>query len=317
MNSIPGFFESWLLGGMTYPALTFVITAAMKSTAIVLFAWSITSFLRRKPALMRLWLWRACTVSLLSVLLWAVAPRFLENWRVSWVLDPSLQMMQTVQQAQQLDLITKDQPTGPPVVATVAPLIAYADSTEAMVPLETMRVPWMEHIERAVFHGWWSIALLLVVWRMIRAVCGHFWLRRQSAGVLSGTGHRLVRGLSSPVVTGWRKACIWLPEESAQWPEAKVRAVCLHEMAHHARHDGAWQWLAWLTTSVWWWNPLAWLSLRRLMAEAELSADESALSQDIAATDYAQVLVEIAAGETWPHRQPVWRCWATAASKRE
>lgn len=72
MNSIPVFFESWLLGGMTYPALTFVITAAMKSTAIVLFAWSITSFLRRKPALMRLWLWRACTMTLLSVLLWAV-----------------------------------------------------------------------------------------------------------------------------------------------------------------------------------------------------------------------------------------------------
>jgi|UniRef100_UPI003784CE73 hypothetical protein len=296
MNSIPVFFESWLLGGMTYPALTFVITAAMKSTAIVLFAWSITSFLRRKPALMRLSLWRACTVTLLSVLLWAVAPRFLENWRVSWVLDPSLRMMQTVQQAQQLDLITKDQPTGPPVVATVAPLIAYADSTEAMVPLETMRVPWMEHIERLLFHGWWSIALLLVVWRMIRAVCGHFWLRKQSAGVLSGTGHRLVRGLSSPVVTGWRKACIWLPEEAAQWPEAKLRAVCLHEMAHHARHDGAWQWLGWLTASVWWWNPFAWLSLRRLMAEAEQSADESALSQDIAATDYAQVLVEIAAG---------------------
>jgi hypothetical protein len=33
-----------------------------------------------------------------------------------------------------------------------------------------------------------------------------------------------------------------------------------------------------------------------LTAEAELSADESALSQHIAATDYAQVLVEIAAG---------------------
>jgi protocatechuate 3,4-dioxygenase beta subunit len=114
--------------------------------------------------------------------------------------------------------------------------------------------------------------------------------------VLSGTGHRLVRGLSSPVVTGWRKACIWLPEESAQWPEAKVRAVCLHELAHHARHDGAWQWLGWLAASVWWWNPLAWLSLRRLTAEAELSADESALSQQIAATDYAQMLVEIAAG---------------------
>ena len=296
MNSIPGFFESWLLGGMTYPALTFVITAAMKSTAIVLLTWSVTSFLRQKPALMRLWLWRACSVALLSVLLWALAPRFLENWRTSWVLAPSPKMMQTVQQAQQFDLITKDQPTAPAVISTVAPLIAYAASAETSVPLEEMRVPWMEHIERAVFHLWWSIALLLLVWRAIRAMCGNVWLRRQSVGVLSGTAHRLVRELTSPVVTGWHKACIWLPEEAAQWPEAKVRAVCLHEMAHHARHDGTWQWLGWLTASVWWWNPLAWLSLHRLTAEAELSADECALSQQIDATDYAQMLVEIAAG---------------------
>lgn len=153
----------------------------------------------------------------------------------------------------------------------------------------------MERLEGAVFHAWWSVALLLLAWRVFRALCGHFWLRRQCVGVLSGTQHRLVHGLSSPVVTGLSQASIWLPLEAAEWPAAKLRAVCLHEMAHHARHDGAWQWLGWLTTSVWWWNPFAWLALRRLTAEAELSADESALSQHIAATDYAQVLVEIAA----------------------
>ncbi|HBJ88265.1 MAG TPA: hypothetical protein DDZ88_31300 [Verrucomicrobiales bacterium] len=291
------FLQSWLLGGLSYPALTFVIMAALKSTTIVLLAWSVSSFLMRKPALMRLWLWRACSVSLLSVLLWALAPRFVEQWRINVVLEPSATMMQTVEQAQHLDLLNKDVPSAPPVTATVAPLLAYTARSEATVPLTKMRVSWMERVEGVVFHAWWSVALLMLVWRVFRAVCGHFWLRRQCMGVLSGTEHRLVRGLSSPVVTGWRKACIWLPLEAAEWPEAKLRAVCLHEMAHHARHDGAWQWLGWLTASVWWWNPLAWLALRRLTAEAELSADESALSQQIAATDYAQVLVEIAAGD--------------------
>lgn len=293
MNSL---LQSWLLGGLSYPALTLVITAAMKSTAFVLMTWGVTAFLQRKPALMRLWMWRTCCVALLSVLLWALAPRFVEQWRMNVVLKPSATMMQTVAQAQHLELLTKDVPSAPPVAGTAAPLVAYKANSEAAVPLMKMRVPWMKRLEDGVFLLWWSVALLLLAWRGVRAVCGHVWLRRQCTGALSGTQHRLVRGLSSPVVTGWRKACIWLPPEAAEWPEAKLRAVCLHEMAHHSRHDGAWQWLGWLSASVWWWNPFVWQALRRLTAEAELSADESALSQDIAATDYAQVLVEIAAG---------------------
>ena len=296
MNPFFTFIHSWLLGGLTYPALTFVITAAMKSTVIVLLTWCVTAFQRRKPALMRLWIWRACSVALLSVLLWALAPRFVDAWRMNVHVYPTPMISQALAQAQALDLLAKKTPVTQPVAEAAAPLIAYASAAQPEVPLATMRMPWMERIERMVFHAWWSVALLLLAWRALRAVCGHFWLRKNTAGILSTTGHRLVRGLVSPVVTGWRKACIWLPEAAAEWPAAKLRAVCLHEMAHYSRHDGAWQWLGWLTTSVWWWNPLAWLALRQLTSEAELSADESALSQHIAATDYAQMLVEIAAG---------------------
>jgi 5-hydroxyisourate hydrolase-like protein (transthyretin family)/membrane protein implicated in regulation of membrane protease activity len=245
---------------------------------------------------MRLWLWRACSVALLSVLLWAMAPRFVDSWRMSVQAYPTPMLSQAVAQAQALDLLSHRDASVQLVAETPAPLIAYMTAEEPMMALKPMRVPWMERIERGVFHGWWIVALLLLLWRLIRMICGHVWLRRQATGVLNATDHRLVRGLISPVVTGWRKATIWLPLEAVEWPTAKLRAVCLHEMAHHARHDGAWQWLGWLTTSVWWWNPLAWLALRQLTSEAELSADESALTQEISAADYAQVLVEIAAG---------------------
>lgn len=296
MNALMLFLDSWLLGGLTYPVLTFLITAAMKSSAIVLLAWSVTAFLWQKPALMRLWAWRACVVALLCILLWGLAPRWMESWRLNVELIPRPQMAKTVEQAQSAELLSKGKPREQPPIAASAPLLAYTDAEASAVPLASMRMPRVERIEQRVFHVWWSVAVLLLAWRVFRSVCGHFWLRRQSEGVLSGTEYRLVRGLTSPVVTGWRKAQIWLPVEAAQWPEAKLRAVCLHEMAHHARHDGAWQWLGWLAAAVWWWNPLAWLALRHLTAEAELSADESALSQHISATDYAQVLVEIAAG---------------------
>lgn len=295
MNSFFTFMNSWLLGGLTYPALTFVIIAALKSALIVMLAWGAAVLMQRKAALMRLWLWRGCIVALLSVLLWAVAPGFVESWRMTVPLPLSPVLGQTIAQAQQLELVSQSVSSATPMVQDAAPLIAYTSVTES-VPLASLRVSWMERIEGVVFHVWWSVALLLLAWRVFRAMCGHFWLQRQSAGKFNGTEHHLVRGLSSPVVTGWRKAHIWLPEEAAEWPEAKLRAVCLHEMAHYARNDGAWQWLGWLAASVWWWNPLAWFSLRQLTEEAELSADECALRERITPVDYAQMLVEIAAG---------------------
>lgn len=296
MNPFYTFIHTWLIGGLTYPALTFLLSAALKSSAIVVFTLGLTVVMRRKPALARLWAWRACAASLLGVLLWGLAPSWLDSWRMDVHVYPTRLMSQTVKQAQSLDILGNETATQPPVILPLAPLLAYRDANEIAVPLTAMRKGWMIEIEERVFHVWWSVALLLLAWRVFRAMCGHFWLRRHSEEFLNGTEHRLVRGLMSPVVTGWRKAQIWLPTEAAQWHVAKLRAVVLHEMAHHARHDATWQWLGWFTTAVWWWNPLAWLALSRLTAEAELSADESALQQNITATDYAQVLVEIAAG---------------------
>ncbi|GEP41659.1 M56 family metallopeptidase [Brevifollis gellanilyticus] len=297
MNPVQTFIHSWLLGGMSYPALTFVITAAMKSTALVLLAWAMTRhFLKSKPALMRLWVWRGCIVALASVLLWALAPGMVDAWRPSVTLAPTAQMAQTFQQARSLEIL-KEKSVGPIPMKPVAPLVAYSSpNAEPRVSLVKMRTPWLARVEQRVVLIWWSIAALVFSIKVVRAICGHYWLCRNTTGALSGTEHRLVGGLVSPVVTGWRKARIWLPVEAAEWPQAKIRAVCLHETAHHERHDGAWQWLGWVTTSVWWWNPFCWLALRRLNAEAEHSADEAALEHEISAPDYAQVLVEIAAG---------------------
>ncbi|MES2593702.1 MAG: M56 family metallopeptidase [Verrucomicrobiota bacterium] len=299
MNPVTTFIHSWLLGGMSYPALTFVITAAMKSAALVLLAWALTRyFLNSKPALMRLWVWRGCIVGLASVLLWALAPGMVDAWRPSVTLAPTAQMAQTFQQARSLEIL-KEKSVGPIPMKPVAPLVAYSSpSAEPRVSLVKMRTPWLARVEQRVVLIWWSIAALVLGIKIVRSICGHFWLRRSAAGTLSGTDHRLVRGLVSPVVTGWWKAHIWLPLEAVEWPQAKIRAVCLHETAHHERHDGAWQWLGWLTVSVWWWNPLCWLALRQLNVEAEHSADEAALGHEITAPDYAQVLVEIAAGGT-------------------
>ena len=47
---------------------------------------------------------------------------------------------------------------------------------------------------------------------------------------------------------------------------------------------------------------MVWMSMRRLAREAEMAADELVLTHDLAAPDYASVLVEIASGEGSPLR---------------
>ncbi len=293
MNTL---LDTWLLGGWSYPALTFLIVCALKTSGLVMLAWALTLLLRNKTAALRSWVWRLCVVALASLLLWPFAPAFLERLR------PRLPArgngaLNIIQQARAMDVLSKDDPPlGSARLHENASRAAFSLAERPPVALAPLRTLWMAKIERAAFLVWWAVAVMILGTRLLRAVCGLWWLRRQSHGLPPLSGCRLVRGLGSPVVTGWWKAQIWLPAEAAEWPQAKVRAVCLHEMAHHQRHDGAWQWLGWMTASVWWWNPLCWLALRRMAAEAELAADELALQEGVASPDYAQVLVEIAAG---------------------
>jgi len=288
--------DSWLLGGWSYPALTFLLTTALKSSAIVLLAWSLTLYLRQRPALFRLWAWRACMVALASLLLWPFVPMALEQWRPQVTAGENVEMKVVVETATRLNVV-KDWPKEVvPEVFSPSPSAGFTLAETPRVPMARMRTPWLSRVEHWVFLSWWGVAALLCMLRVFRAMCGHYWLRRHAEGLWGEEGCRLVRGLRSPVVTGWWKAQIWLPIDAAEWSAAKFRAVCLHERAHHERHDGAWQWFGWVTACTLWWNPLCWLALRRMTAEAELSADESALGHDIAAADYAQVLVEIASG---------------------
>lgn len=293
MNTL---LDSWLLGGWSYPVLTFLIVCALKSSGLVLLAWALAVFFKNKTAALRSWVWRLCMVALASLMLWPFAPSLLERLRPRVVVQGN-SALTVIQQARAFDILSKDDPPpGPARLHQNPSRAAFSLAQSPPVALAPMRTLWMAKVERAVFLAWWVVAVLIFGTRLLRAACGRWWLKQQSQGLTPVEGCRRVSGLGSPVVTGWWQAQIWLPAEAAEWSQAKVRAVCLHEMAHHRRHDGAWQWLGWLTASVWWWNPLSWLALRRMAAEAELAADELALQEGVAAPDYAQVLVEIAAG---------------------
>jgi hypothetical protein len=130
---------------------------------------------------------------------------------------------------------------------------------------------------------------------LIRVVFQHIKLRRSlhvsnqiisgpalaalnSARELSRSRHNInlysLPNLSTPALFGFFRPSILLPSDLAQSTDLRrLRLVCLHEIAHLKRRDILINWLAIFAQALHWFNPLVWLTLRRLRADQELLCD--------------------------------------------
>ena len=97
-----------------------------------------------------------------------------------------------------------------------------------------------------------------------------------------------------PMTWGWRRPIVLLPLGTMVWPEGRLRAVLLHEMAHVRRRDWPGHRLADLACALYWFHPLVWPLARRLRAEGESACDDLVLTSGVAAPDYARHLLEVA-----------------------
>lgn len=106
-----------------------------------------------------------------------------------------------------------------------------------------------------------------------------------------------VAGLAGPATCGVVRPSILLPPTlAAQWPNADLRLVLLHELTHVRRWDVLLDRLAALLVIVHWFNPLAWIALHGLRRERELACDAAVLArlapQETAS--YGHVLLKVA-----------------------
>jgi beta-lactamase regulating signal transducer with metallopeptidase domain len=97
--------------------------------------------------------------------------------------------------------------------------------------------------------------------------------------------------LTVPVVCGWFRPAILLPSDAATWSSSHLRSVFLHEMAHLKRRDELTTTFARLSVAWQWFNPLAWMVLKRCNSERERACDDLVLAAGVPATDYADHLV--------------------------
>jgi beta-lactamase regulating signal transducer with metallopeptidase domain/ketosteroid isomerase-like protein len=109
----------------------------------------------------------------------------------------------------------------------------------------------------------------------------------------------------TPLTWGVLRPVLILPPTCDEWTDAQARTVLLHEISHLRRHDPLTQTLASLACVLHWFNPLAWLAGRRMLAERERACDDQVLLSGAKASDYANDLLEIARtlGAPWPTSQ--------------
>ncbi len=102
----------------------------------------------------------------------------------------------------------------------------------------------------------------------------------QRARINARIDFRLVHGLSTPAIYGWRTPMLLLPAGiETQHSDDEIRGMLLHELEHIRKSDGFWNWVALAVCALHWFNPLAWLCLRRYHADREILCDQRALQQ--------------------------------------
>lgn len=97
-----------------------------------------------------------------------------------------------------------------------------------------------------------------------------------------------------PLVVGWRRPAILVPERLTAADRKTIDAILLHELAHVRRADYAWNLLLRLLQALYWPNPLVWFVGRSLSRVREQACDEICIHWLGGAEDYRTTLVELA-----------------------
>ncbi|HEY4083517.1 MAG TPA: M56 family metallopeptidase [Burkholderiaceae bacterium] len=97
---------------------------------------------------------------------------------------------------------------------------------------------------------------------------------------------------SGPALIGFWRPLVCLPADFEQrFSHEQQRLILAHEEVHRLRRDNLWNLLAALIVALQWFNPLAWLGLRLMRVDQELSCDAAVLRESAQVTDYAHALL--------------------------
>ncbi|NIO29794.1 MAG: tetratricopeptide repeat protein [Candidatus Latescibacteria bacterium] len=290
--------KAWLVEAPWMELLELLIDVMLKGAVFCAAAGIATLFLRRSSAFIRNKVWVFALVGLILL------PAFslLSPW---WNLPiiPYLGSWGAGSQSPEYAKPDQGMFVGPPYAASPETPEAAGGSSGSM----PISIPWyawgiLAWIAGGVFYLSWC----LISHAGVRFIVRKAHPAKNEWNLLLGNLaeeinlRRKVRLLESEhvkaaITAGILNPVIVLPSDTKEWTENRRRLVLSHELAHVKRWDTLIETFALFVTVVYWFNPLVWLAVKQLRIERERDCDNAVLGTGAKPSDYAELLMNIAA----------------------
>lgn len=106
----------------------------------------------------------------------------------------------------------------------------------------------------------------------------------------------IVQSVNSPFIWVDRRAIYIVISESIcnSLSDSRIRSIMLHELSHYLRRDHWSNTFAFLVLALCWWNPVAWIAVRRMRALQEYCCDAIAIEKSqLSRREYAECIFQI------------------------
>jgi HEAT repeat protein/beta-lactamase regulating signal transducer with metallopeptidase domain len=288
------------------PLSWLTLADAVVKASLILLAAALTSLiLRRASAALRHLVW---TLALCSVLLLPVVSLALPKWQLGLVTVRSTA-------AAVESTVAADAPEDPAPLVATAPRLGRTSQADAgtVEPVAVSRASWLPRMSwQAALLAVWLLGAVAILGRIVVGLAAVRFVSRRTQLITDaewlpmamdlaeemGVNRRLrfLRSgrASMPVATGLFRPSVIMPADADTWSESRLRVVLLHELAHVKRRDCLTHVLAQAACAFYWFNPLAWLAVKRARAERERACDDLVLACGTRGSEYADLLLEMA-----------------------
>jgi len=268
----------------------------LKVSSVLLVALLVTVFLRRRSAALRHWVLTAAIACSLSIpLLLLIVPAWyrIPIGSIRYFAGDSVRRAEVpgaTPVTSGPETTTRDTFSGLPDISTPSRRVdlsmllqgiwlAGSISALAVLLVGVGRLWWLASGARRIEEGRWQTLSEEV---------------RHSYGLRFPVRLLHSRHRSLLVTWGWRRARILLPAVAEEWSDDQIRIVLAHELAHIARGDWAAQLAAEVLRAIYWFNPVLWITCRRLRVESECACDDAVLARGVEGSEYATHLLALA-----------------------